>query len=72
MARIFVIGAPGESGLWVADLDAGTVKPFQPPAGSALEAATKLRAGGAAIIKGVDFAVAVKSADDAFSGHLDG
>jgi len=72
MARIVVIGAPGETGLWVADLDAGTVKPFEPPAGSALEAAGKLRASGATIIKGVDFAVSVKSADDAFSGHLDG
>ncbi|MGV1917822.1 hypothetical protein [Rhizobium sp. 22-785-1] len=72
MARIVVIGTPGESGLWVADLDAGTVKPFQAPAGSELEAAGKLRAGGASIIKGVDFAVTVKSSDDAFSGHLDG
>ncbi len=72
MAKVVVIGLPGEAGLWVADLDAGTVSAFQPPAGSPLEAASKLRAGGAAINKGVNFSVVVKSADDAFSGHLDG
>ena len=72
MARVVVLGVPGETGLWVADLDAGTVAAFQPPAGSAVEAASKLRASGAAILKGVDFSVAVESADDAFSGHLDG
>ncbi|MDY6963166.1 hypothetical protein [Pseudorhizobium marinum] len=72
MARVVVLGVPGETGLWVADLDAGTVTAFQPPAGSALDAASKLRASGAVILKGVDFSVAVKSADDAFSGHLDG
>ena len=72
MAKVVVLGVPGEAGLWVADLDAGTVTAFQPPAGSALEAASKLRASGAAILKGVDFSVAVESVDDAFSGHLDG
>ena len=72
MTNVVVIGVPGEAGLWVADIGAGTLTPFQPPAGSQLEAASKLRAGGAAIIKGVDFSVALKSADDAFSGHLDG
>jgi hypothetical protein len=72
MAKVVVIGLPGEAGLWVADLDAGTVTPFQPKAGSPLDSANKLRASGAAIIKGVDFSVVVNAAAEAFSGHLDG
>jgi hypothetical protein len=71
MAKVVVIGLPGETGLWVADLDAGTITPLQPTVGSPLESASKLRASGAAIIKGVDFSVTVNSAAEAFSGHLD-
>jgi hypothetical protein len=72
MAKVVVIGLPGETGLWIADLDAGTVAPLQPAAGSPLESAGKLRAGGTTVINGVDFAVAVRSAAEAFSGHLVG
>ena len=71
MAKVVVIGLPGETGLWVADIDAGTVTPLQPTAGSPLDSANKLRASGVAINKGVDFSVAGSSAAEAFSGHLD-
>ena len=72
MARIVVIGLPGETGLWIADLDAGTVAPMEPPTGDALGAANLLRSGGATIVNGVDLAIAVQSAADAFAGKFEG
>lgn len=72
MAKVVVIGLPGEDKLWVADLDAGTVTPLAAPASGPLGEALKLRASGATIIKGVDFSVVVGSAAEALSGHLDG
>ncbi|MCF3640591.1 hypothetical protein LXM94_11510 [Rhizobium sp. TRM95111] len=72
MARIVVLGLPGETGLWIADLDTGTVAAMAPPETGALGAANVLRESGAAIVKGVDFAVAVASLEDAFSGKLEG
>ncbi|AYG58910.1 hypothetical protein QD460_19675 [Rhizobium jaguaris] len=72
MARVVVIGIAGEEGLWVADLDAGTVTPLHPPKAGALKTVVDLRASGASVIKDVDVAVTVKSAHAAVSGHLDG
>lgn len=72
MARVVIIGVEGEIGLWIADLDAGTVVPLDPPQSGSLKAVTDLRAGGGTIVKGVNLGVTVKSVEEAFSGHYDG
>ncbi|MNY83844.1 hypothetical protein D3C86_2269110 [compost metagenome] len=54
------------------DIDAGTVTPLQVPAGTDLASAVKQREAGGTLIKNVDFAVAVSSAQTVFSGHVDG
>jgi len=72
MARVVIIGVAGEKGLWVADLDKGTVVQLTTHLTGTLKPVVDLRASGAVITKGVDVAVLVKSADKAFSGHLDG
>lgn len=71
MAKVVVIGVAGEKGLWVADLDAGTVTALALPSSGDLKTVTDLRAGGSTIIKGVDFAVTVTSSQAAASGHYD-
>ncbi|MBB5665020.1 hypothetical protein GGE68_003217 [Rhizobium leguminosarum] len=72
MATVVVISVEGQDGLWVADLDAGTVLPLQAPKAGGLKVVTDLRATGATVTKGVNVAVTVKSAEAAFSGHYDG
>ncbi|WP_082477902.1 MULTISPECIES: hypothetical protein [unclassified Rhizobium] len=71
MAKVVIIGIPGESGLWIADIDAGTVTPLEAPAEGPLAAANRLRAGGTVVTKGVDLAVAISSAAKVSSGLLD-
>lgn len=70
MAKAVIIGIPGETGLWLADLDAGTVKPLNPTGD--LATVSDLRKTGGTFVKGVDLAVAVSSAQVALSGHVDG
>ncbi len=70
MAKVVVIGIPGEPGLWVADLGNGTVKPLESTTGD-LARVNALRKPGSAFVKDVDLAVAVSSADKVFSGHVD-
>lgn len=72
MAKVVVLGVTGEKGLWLVDIDAGTVTPVQVPASGDLAAAVKQRDAGGVFIKNVDFAIAVSSADTVFSGHVDG
>ncbi|WP_077965259.1 hypothetical protein [Ensifer adhaerens] len=72
MATVVVISIAGEEGLWVADLDARSVVPLDPPQTGALKTVTDLRASGAIVTKGVNVAVVVKSAAAASSGHYDG
>ncbi|MGK6317457.1 hypothetical protein [Neorhizobium sp. DT-125] len=72
MARVVVIGLPGDDQLYVADIDAGTVQPIQPPASGPLAAANDLRNAGGTIVKDVNLAVAVSSSGQAFSGVFDG
>ncbi|AHF82214.1 hypothetical protein RLEG3_10430 [Rhizobium leguminosarum bv. trifolii WSM1689] len=72
MARVVVISVEGDDALWVADLDAGTVVPLPSPKSGGLKAVTDLRATGSIVTKGVNLAVAVKSAEAALSGHYDG
>ncbi|PWW03562.1 hypothetical protein DFR52_101243 [Hoeflea marina] len=71
MAKNVVFGLPGEAGLWIADLDAGTVAPLEVEAGSALATADELRRGGATVVKGVNLALSVDIAGAAFSGFMD-
>lgn len=71
MAKVVVLGVPGETGLWLADLDAGTVTALAAPAEGPLAAASNLRASGVTVTKGDDFAVAVSSAASVASGLLD-
>lgn len=71
MANVVVIGVAGEEGLWVADLAAGTVSKLAPPATGELATVSDLRKSGGTVVKGVDFAVAVSSADKVFAGLFD-
>jgi hypothetical protein len=72
MASVVVISIEGEDGLWVADLDARTVVPLDPPKSGGLKTVTDLRASGTVVTKGVNVAVVVKSAEAAAGGHYDG
>lgn len=71
MANVVVLGIPGETGLWVADFEAGTVTALAAPAPGPLASANDLRASGVTLVKGVDFAVAVSSAAKVAAGLLD-
>jgi hypothetical protein len=71
MTNFIVVGVPGDTQLYLADLSAGTVSPLNIPAGSDLGIADQLRNSGATIIKGVNLAVAVGSAASAGSGRMD-
>lgn len=71
MTKVVVIGIAGEPGLWLADLGNGTVRPLDSVTGD-LATANGLRSKGGTIVKDVDLAVAVSSADEVFSGHFDG
>ncbi|WP_168879810.1 hypothetical protein [Rhizobium sp. P28RR-XV] len=72
MAKVVVIGVAGEHGLWVADLDAGTVTPLPHAATGHLRTVVDLRGAGASVIKGVDVAIAVRSTASVASGHMEG
>lgn len=72
MARVVVIGVAGEDGLWVVDLDAGTVTPLAQPTSGELKTVADLRAAGTSVIKGVNVAITVKATSSAAAGHMDG
>jgi len=72
MATVVVISVEGEEGLWIADLNAGTVLPLPPPKSGGLKVVTDLRATGSTVTRGVNVAVTVKSVEAALSGHYDG
>ena len=72
MARVVVIGLPGDDQLYIADIDAGTVQPMQPPVAGPLAEANDLRKAGGTIVKDVNLAIAVSSSEEAFSGVFDG
>ncbi|MBZ9792377.1 hypothetical protein K9B32_20025 [Rhizobium sp. 3T7] len=69
MSRAVVFGIAGDAKLWIADLDAGTVKELTPT--GELAKVVDLRKAGATLVKKVDFAVAVSTAKAAFSGHFE-
>jgi hypothetical protein len=70
MADAVVFGVAGEADLWVADLAAGTVKRLDAATGDLAKAADIRKAGGI-FVKKIDFALAVSSAKDVFSGHVE-
>ncbi|WP_137128993.1 hypothetical protein [Rhizobium sp. FY34] len=68
MSKVVVIGVKGETGLWLADLEQGTVVPLKEELSGALASAAELRKDGATVVKGIDFALAASSATVIFSG----
>ncbi len=72
MSKVIVIGLPGEDGLWLADLDAGTVTALAVPATGALKQANDLRAAGVTVVRGANLTVAVSRTADVAGGFLDG
>ncbi len=70
MAKVVVIGIPGEPGLWLADLANGTVRPLDQVTGD-LGTLNGYRKSGSAIVKNVDLAIAVSSVERVFAGHVD-
>lgn len=71
MARLVVLGIEGDDGLWVADLDAGTVTQITAPSTGALKAADDLRKAGASVVKGVNLAALASSASAVSGGFMD-
>lgn len=69
MSRIVVIGIPGEDGLWMADLDAGTVTPVD--ASLCEELALTTNEDSAPVIRGVKMAVAIGDGSDMAGGFLE-
>lgn len=59
MANVIVLGVQGETGLYMIDIEAGTVTPLTD--GLPAEAASlgQLRKSGAVVTKGVDFAISL-------------
>ena len=65
MSKIVVLGLEGENGLWVADLEAGTVTAV------AADVADGLRKAGDITSHGVSFAAVAKTAEPLSSGIYD-
>jgi hypothetical protein len=72
MEGVVLFGIAGKEGLWLADLDKGTVVPYRQPLSGDLATAVAWRAKGVSVGKGVDFAVAVSSGSPIASGLLEG
>lgn len=72
MSKIVVIGLEGENGLWMVDLDAGTVSQVAAPATGDLKTADDLRKTGVTITRGVNLAARAASAGSVSGGFLDG
>lgn len=69
MAKFVVLGLEGETGLYVVDIDAGTVSPVEAPPGA--DAVPSTGGGPGPTIRGVNVAVATESREAALSGKLD-
>ncbi|ASW10030.1 hypothetical protein [Rhizobium sp. 11515TR] len=72
MAGAVLIGIKGEKGLWLADLEKGTVVRYTRRLSGDLAKAEAWRAKGVRVEKDVDFAVALTSASVVASGLLEG
>lgn len=65
MSKVVVLGLEGEAGLWVADLEAGTVTAV------AADVADGLREAGEITSRGISFATVAQTADELSGGFLD-
>lgn len=72
MAKVAILGFAGEEGLYIVDLEAGTVAPMTVPVKGALQTVVDLQRAGGTVIKGVSVAVSVTSAEDISNGRFDG
>ncbi|MDK4702156.1 MULTISPECIES: hypothetical protein [unclassified Rhizobium] len=72
MAKAVLIGIKGEKGLWLADLEKGTIVRYTRRLTGDLGKAESWRAKGIRVEKDVDFAVALTSAGDVASGLFEG
>ncbi len=72
MAGAVLIGIKGEKGLWLADLEKGTIVRYTRRLTGDLGRAESWRAKGVRVEKDVDFAVALKSVGDIASGLYEG
>jgi len=70
MAKVVVIGIPGEPGLWMVDLGNGTVRQLDSVTGD-LATVNGFRQLGSTFVNNVDLAITVASVDDVFAGHVD-
>ncbi|OLP59125.1 hypothetical protein BJF93_04195 [Xaviernesmea oryzae] len=69
MSKAVLIGFPGDSKLYLADIEAGTVIPVDEANGGMSD--MNEGAAGGAVVKGVNLAVAINSADAVFAGYFD-
>nr|WP_298099030.1 hypothetical protein [uncultured Shinella sp.] len=65
MSKIVVLGLEGEDGIWVADLDAGTVAAVTGSAANAFRKADK------AFVSGIKFAAVAETATSLSGGFYD-
>jgi hypothetical protein len=72
MAGAVLLGIKGQEGLWLVDLEKGTVVRYTRRLSGDLAKAASWRAKGVRVEKDVDFAVALKSASSAASGLYEG
>jgi hypothetical protein len=71
MSKFVVVGFPGSDAVWLADIDNGTIRPINPAPSPQLDTVNQIRAAGGTLTKDVNLAIAVESADSAFSGLFD-
>ncbi|MFK0165164.1 hypothetical protein [Rhizobium sp. NPDC090279] len=72
MTRAVLIGIKGEKGLWLADLEKGTIVQYKHRLTGDLGKAESWRAKGIRVEKDVDFAVTLTSATVVASGLFEG
>lgn len=65
MSKVVVIGIEGEAGLWMADLDAGTVTAIDAPT------AADPRREGEVVIRGVNLAALAQTSEPLSGGYMD-
>ena len=72
MSNVVVIGVPGQEGLWVADIGAGTLTALDATTSRTLRETNATGTAGAAVVKNVNFAVGITSTASVAAGFLDG
>ena len=72
MAKTVILGITGETGLWVADLQSGTITPVNGQLSGELSNAASLRGAGVSLTKGVDLAIAISTSELPATGIHEG